>query len=553
MGKKVRRTRARRPGSAFALSLLIGAPSLLLGACAPALANDGASAEETPGARSESVAPSGGDVADDGSQPRIVATTPIIADLVHAVAPRARIATLVPAGVDPHSFEPSMAALRDIAHADIAFSNGLLLEQSALTSSIDANLPKGAQHVALGEESVPFGARPIPLVEDLSLATIWLGLRVDGRASTDSTVSFEAVSATGPGDLAAFTTGTFGEPRPWIASKDGIDSNDRVELPTNAHTHMSWGFTDPGVYSLSLRATLHSPTGDAPLGEKTLVFAVGVDPHSTGRSVLDSGHADLTAKLEGSMTLRADAPAGDLDPDRIVIAVPDTTTTTIPDNRWRFLAEPGASARILAQAVIGTHVHGEIDPHMWHDVKNAIAYTDLVAERLAALDPSRAAEYRTNAATRDAELEALDRWIREVVATIPEKSRALVTAHDSFGYYANAYGLRIGGFVAPNPSLEPSALQLANLTRVLEQTPAAGVFLEPTSRSHLGELVALAHTTGKSVCSLQSDTLTDEVPTYLDLMVFNTRSIKSCLDPASLPAWPFESEAPIPNPTRGDQ
>ena len=128
-----------------------------------------------------------------------------------------------------------------------------------------------------------------------------------------------------------------------------------------------------------------------------------------------------------------------------------------------------------------------------------------------------------------------------------------MTAHDSFGYYAKAYGLRIGGFVAPNPSLEPSALQLANLTRVLEQTPAAGVFLEPTSRSHLGELVALAHTTGKSVCSLHSDTLTDEVPTYLDLMVFNTRSIKSCLDPASLPAWPFESEASIPNPTRGDQ
>ena len=162
------------------LPLLIGPPSLLLGACAPALTDDGVSAEETPGARSESAAPGSDDVADDGSQPRIVATTPIIADLVRAVAPRARI------------------------------------------------------------------------------ATIWLGLRVDGRASTDSTVSFEAVSATGPGDLAAFTTGTFGEPRPWIASKDGIDSNNRVELPSNAHTHMSWGFTDPGVYSLSLRATLRS-------------------------------------------------------------------------------------------------------------------------------------------------------------------------------------------------------------------------------------------------------------------------------------------------------
>ncbi|MDK6814902.1 hypothetical protein QP363_13105, partial [Corynebacterium sp. UMB6689] len=90
----VRRTRARRAGGALVLSLLIGAPSLLLGACAPVLADDGVSAEEPPGARSESAAPGSADVADDGSQPRIVATTPIIADLVRAVAPRARIATL---------------------------------------------------------------------------------------------------------------------------------------------------------------------------------------------------------------------------------------------------------------------------------------------------------------------------------------------------------------------------------------------------------------------------------------------------------------------------
>lgn len=490
----------------------------------------------------------GGAAASESSGPgiSIVASTPIIADLVRNVAPDAEVHSLIPEGADPHSFEPSMAQLRDIAHADIAFSNGLLLESTALSKQIDANLPEGAPRIDLGSESVPFGARSIPLVEDISLATIWLGLRVDGQASADSTVRFEATRATGPGDMAAFTTGTFGEPRPWIASKDGIDSDDRVELPTNAHTHMSWGFTRPGDYTLDLKATLVSPAGETPLGTAGLTFSVGTDPHALGRTILDSGHADLTAHLEGGLALRSDAK-GELDPARIVIAVPDTTTTLIPDNKWRFLADPGDEVRILAQAVIGTHVHGEIDPHMWHDVTNAIAYTELIADQLARTDPERAPEYRQNAARTKAEFETLDRWIRSVIASIPEAKRSLVTAHDSFGYYGRAYGLKIGGFVAPNPSLEPSAFQLANLARVLKTSPASGVFVEANSLSHLGELTTLARATGKSVCELHSDTLTTEVPTYRALMEFNTRSIKSCLDPESLPAWPLSDEDSVPS------
>lgn len=491
-------------------------------------------------------APSSQSAATSAHAPRIVASTPIIADLVRAIAPESDVRSLVPLGHDPHSFEPSMAQLRDIAHANIAFSNGLLLEKSSLTEQIDANLPAGAPHIALGVDALPFGARTIPLVEDLALSTVWLGLRVDGNASTNSTVTFEATGASGPGPIAAFTTGAFGEPRPWIATRDGIDENDRVELPTNAHTHMSWGFVTPGIHSLSLRATLHTPEGERPLGEATLVFAVGVDPHSAGRSVLNSGHADLTAQLDGPMILRADSARADLDPKRIVIAVPETTRTTIPDTTWRFLADPAEEVRILAQAVIGTHVHGEIDPHLWHDVHNAIAYTELIADQLATLDPERAAEYRANATQRTAQLEKLDEWIHQVIGSIPQSKRSLVTAHDSFGYYAKAYGLTIGGFIAPNPALDPSALQLANLARVLKESPASGVFVEANSRAHLGELVALAQATNKSVCELRSDTLDSHITSYTALMEFNTRSIASCLNPESLPAWPLDFQSAIP-------
>ncbi|MDP9806229.1 anchored repeat ABC transporter substrate-binding protein [Trueperella bonasi] len=479
----------------------------------------------------------------------VVASTPIIADLVANVAPNAQIHTLIPMGADPHAYEPSMAALRDITRADVAFSNQLLLELQALTNTIDANLPEGAPHVGLGEEAIKFGGYHIPLVEDVALSTVWLGFRVDGTGGTTETVTIAATEATGPGNISAFTTGTFGEPTPWISSHDGIDEHDAVELPTNAHTHMSWGFTEQGTYTLTLEATHHCDDGDRHLGSATLTFVVGDNPHADGRTVINSGHMDITAHMAGGMTLFGDGPNGgtvNLRPESVVLAVPNTTVTVVPDNKWRFLGSPGDETWILAQAVIGRHVHGEIDPHLWHDVRNGIAYVEVIADELAKIDPENAYEYADNASAYIAKLEVVDDWARSVLQTIEPDKRTLITAHDSFGYMARAYDLDIAGFVAPNPSLEPSIQQIANLTRTLEATPAAGVFLEPTSAVHVAELTTVAQATDKRICNIYSDTLTPEVPTYIAMFDHNIRSLKSCLDRDSLWAWPLEEHASMP-------
>ncbi|XCB30258.1 choice-of-anchor M domain-containing protein [Arcanobacterium hippocoleae] len=206
----------------------------------------------------------------------VVASTPIIADLVRQIAPAAHLATLVPPGADPHTYEPSLAAIRDVARADIAFSNQLLLEEQSLLKTIDANLPDHAKHVGLGNDAVKYGATHIQLIEDASLSTVWLGFRVDGSGGSNATVEITAVNMEGPGVLAAFTTGTFGQPTAWISSSDGIDpENDRVELPTNAHTHMSWGFSKPGEYRLQVKAALKDGEKRRDLGSSEIHFIVG--------------------------------------------------------------------------------------------------------------------------------------------------------------------------------------------------------------------------------------------------------------------------------------
>ncbi|WP_235001750.1 anchored repeat ABC transporter, substrate-binding protein [Arcanobacterium ihumii] len=476
----------------------------------------------------------------DHERMTIVASTPIIADLVRHVAPEAKVVSLVPVGADPHTYEPSLATLRDVSHAKIAFSNQLLLEESSLIETIDANLPDGTSHVALGQEAVPYGARHIRLVEDASLSTIWLGFRVDGQGSSTDQVRISATSVNGPGHLSAFTTGTFGNPTPWIASYDGIDGDDVVSLPTNAHTHMSWGFSKPGKYDLNLKAELIHDGVPKLLGTTALTFMVGKDPQGVAPKVLDSGHVDITAHLKGEITLEGTGETGSAasyDPRSVVISVPHSVATTVPSNEWKFLGAPGSDSWVLAQAVLGKHVHGEIDPHLWHDVKNAIAYVEVIRDRLSALDPEHATNYRDSATSYLEELRNLDDWMRSVLGSIPASQRKLVTAHDSFGYLAKAYGFDIAGFIAPNPSLEPSVQTLANLTRTLRDTQARAVFIEPTNRTHAAELINLAHSAQVRLCEVQSDTFAEGVNSYVELMEFNTKSLKSCLDPDSLPAW----------------
>ena len=112
---------------------------------------------------------------------RVVATTPILADLAQQIAgERASVHSLVPAGADPHSYEPSLRDIRDVAYARCALTNGLLLEQRKLSKMVEANLPAGVVSVAVAEKIEQYGGKLEAIVEDASLDSIWLGLRVAG-------------------------------------------------------------------------------------------------------------------------------------------------------------------------------------------------------------------------------------------------------------------------------------------------------------------------------------------------------------------------------------
>jgi anchored repeat ABC transporter substrate-binding protein len=484
------------------------------------------------------------DPADAGGRLNVVTTTEILADLAqHVGGDRVDASSLVPAGGDPHSYEPTPADAKRVAKADVTFTNHLLLEPQALIKTIDANADEDAPNVSLAEAAESYGAHVIPLVENIGLDVLWLGLRVRGNgkargATRTSSIELAATKLEGPGRLIAYLTESLGKPDKYFDSTDGLDRTDTTTLPPAAHTHLNWAFTKPGVYRLTLKGSLDGK----PLGEGTFTFAVGVEPHTVKpadggpATVLADGHTDLTVDLDAgqvyaySDTKKVGAEQTQVPAGQVVIDVPNKALVPVPDDqRFGFLGTPGTQLHQLPQAVLGKHVHGEIDPHLWEDVANAKAYVQLMRDTLISADPDGKPTYDANTAAYLRELDELDQYVRAKLTTIPAARRQLITTHDAFGYLASAYGMTVAGFVVPNPAQEPSVEQVRKLSDTIRNLRVPAVFTEPNLAARASVLIQVARDQGVQVCSLYGDTFDEHARSYVAMMRHNAEELQRCL------------------------
>jgi len=178
------------------------------------------------------------------------------------------------------------------------------------------------------------------------------------------------------------------------------------------------------------------------------------------------------------------------------------------------------------------HPH-EIDPHFWLDPISVVHYVENIRDGLTKIDPNGRDDYAKNAETYIAELRKLDAWIRAQVKTVPPERRLLVTNHESFGYFADRYGLKVAGAIIPSASssASPSAQQMAALIETIRSSSAPAIFLETGTNQQLAN--QLAAETGISVVTgLQTHSLTlpdGSAGDYIRMMRYNTELIVQAL------------------------
>ena len=154
------------------------------------------------------------------------------------------------------------------------------------------------------------------------------------------------------------------------------------------------------------------------------------------------------------------------------------------------------------------HDHaGGLDPHFWTDPLRVAQAAILVAEALAAIDPS--IDWAARAEAYAATLTELDEEIQGLLASIPADNRKLITNHDSLGYFADRYGFEVIGAVIPGGATlaDPSSAQLAALVEEIVAEGVKVIFAETIEPTALAEAVAAEAGTDVQVVTLHTGSL----------------------------------------------
>lgn len=118
------------------------------------------------------------------------------------------------------------------------------------------------------------------------------------------------------------------------------------------------------------------------------------------------------------------------------------------------------------------------DPHVWFDVSMWSDATESVRRTLVEVDPTHADEYNARAEAYQLELTALDDYVRAEASSIPEDKRVLITAHDAFGYFADAYGFEVKGLQGVSTATEAGTGDVQSLANFIVANKIPAIFVE---------------------------------------------------------------------------
>lgn len=175
-----------------------------------------------------------------------------------------------------------------------------------------------------------------------------------------------------------------------------------------------------------------------------------------------------------------------------------------------------------------THALGGLDPHWWHSVKGMKRAVQQLGASLAKIDPAHADAYKSNARAYSDQLKELDDWARSRIAAIPKSRRYLTTAHAAWGYFCRDYGFRSIPVQGLTGEPDPSPVYLAETIRALKKHRIRAVF--PESQANPKVLQSMVRESGARIGGrLLADSLTEDAPTYLDMVRHNVNTIVEAL------------------------
>lgn len=481
--------------------LLVLIPVLLLSACSE---GDGTSP-----------------TADGDSRVVVASTFSVISEFVDRVGgDRVEVVSLIPLGVDEHSYYPPTTLPRELVRADLVLVNGYFLEETLLNVIVE-NVRADVPVVAV--------SRGLSLLEGGHVHEF-----IEGDA--DRHAIDDAVAEIGAIVESALAGG-----------KDAVEAVDAIDaivhrLPSRSRTE-------------AVRA-IDRFVHDVPRGQATAEDALAgiaeitreYDPDPGPEATLQEVEAIVQLSEDGNLNAadalaRVDELLGGLTLDQRDDVVRDIDAVTAA---WRAGAETDAEAIASLRAILGGGdplsgtssqnealiddlVFAEGDPHFWLDARNMAVYVENIRDALIRVDPDGADGYHARAADVVTELEALHQELLTTLADVPAERRRLVVFHDAFQYFAAAYEFEVIATVAPaNPNQARSAAAIAEIIGIVQEADVPTIYREPQYRSQSLDLIAVD--SGAAIGIIHSIPSPD-APTYAEMMRANAHALVEGLAP----------------------
>lgn len=168
--------------------------------------------------------------------------------------------------------------------------------------------------------------------------------------------------------------------------------------------------------------------------------------------------------------------------------------------------------------------HGTFDPHYWLDLRNARHIAENIYHKITERDPSNRPYYAQNLQRLIDQLIGADTQIRDGFAALPH--RKIITFHDAWYYFADAYGLEVVATFAPSPGKEPMPQDLKNITDAVHRHAMTALFSEPQLSTRI--LIPFADDLGLTIYTLDPIGGTDH-ESYVERMRRNAEVIVRAL------------------------
>jgi surface-anchored protein len=214
-------------------------------------------------------------------------------------------------------------------------------------------IPSNPAFSFLGRPNDPIWVLPRNQISDLP----FLGLNAEGVPAGQflgERVWLRLEAVIGAGDFILWTAGS-GTVDVFMNARDGIASEDQVDLPVLGHTHQNWGFTQPGLYELEFTAAGTLVNGEpAPTSDPVRVrFELLSSDAPVEAQRWAAGHAELqVAREEGFWQLelmRTGTPSVN-HLHEVEFEIGESMSRIVPDDpRFAFLGKPGERVWILPQ------------------------------------------------------------------------------------------------------------------------------------------------------------------------------------------------------------